>query len=296
MATTFQNKIYCNNCSKPGHMYHQCKMPILSIGTIVFKEVFNTDSDTDSNKEKQPDYTKKQRQNPEIQFLMIRRNHTFGFMDFIRGKYSLYNRDFLTNLFKEMTVVERNMIQKNDFSDLWKYLWNHRTINSQYRQEERLSEDKFNALKSGILFQNTVYSIDTILEECSILDNQWEEQEWGFPKGRRNHFERDYDCALREFREETGYSINSLKNIENIMPFEEIFTGSNYKSYKNKYYLLKMVDETPKIVDHFDKSEVSKMEWKTYEECMECIRPYNLEKKRILTNIYLALTKYKLTD
>ena len=56
------------------------------------------------------------------------------------------------------------------------------------------------------------------------------------------------------------------------------------------------MEETPKVVEHFDKSEVSKMEWKTYDECMECIRPYNLEKKQLLTNIYNVLCKYKLTE
>ena len=270
------NKIYCNNCSKQGHMYHQCKMPILSIGTIVFKEVPLSESISDK----------------EIQFLMIRRNHTFGFMDFMRGKYSIYNKDFLLNLFNEMTDSEKNMILVSDFKQLWCYLWNNRDSFLQYRQEQSISEEKFNSLNAGIFFQNSYYSIKTIIEE-SIT--HWKEPEWGFPKGRRNNYERDYDCALREFREETGYPINSLKNIENIMPFEEIFTGSNYKSYKNKYFLLKMLQETSKIVDHFDKNEVSKMEWKTYEECMECIRPYNLEKKQLLTNIYQALTTYNLS-
>jgi hypothetical protein len=80
-----QMEIYCNNCAKPGHMYNQCKMPILSIGTIVYKEVFKTT------------------QEKEVQYLMIRRNHTYGFMDFIRGKYSIYNKDCLLHLFKEMT-------------------------------------------------------------------------------------------------------------------------------------------------------------------------------------------------
>ena len=265
------NKIYCNNCSKQGHMYHQCKMPILSIGTIVFKEV-------PSDK--------------QIQFLMICRNHTFGFMDFMRGKYSIYNKDFLLNLFNEMTDYEKNMILTNEFKELWCYLWNNRDSYLQYREEETLSEEKFNSLHAGIFFQNSYYSIKSIIEECN--HNHWTEPEWGFPKGRRNNYERDYDCALREFREETGYTTNNLKNIENIMPFEEIFTGSNYKSYKNKYFLLKMFAETPKSVDHFDKNEVSKMEWKTYEECMECIRPYNLEKKQLLTNIYQALMTYKI--
>ena len=29
---------------------------------------------------------------------------------------------------------------------------------------------------------------------------------------------------------------------------------------------------------NYDKSEVSKIEWKTYEECLESIRNYNLKK------------------
>ena len=29
----------------------------------------------------------------------------------------------------------------------------------------------------------------------------------------------------------------SLKLIQNVLPIEELFTGSNYKSYKHKYYL-----------------------------------------------------------
>ena len=70
-----------------------------------------------------------------------------------------------------------------------------------------------------------------------------------------------------------------MKNIENIQQFEEIFMGSNYKSYKHKYYLMKMgCNSICKTM--YDKSEVSKLEWKTYDECLECIRSYNLEKKK----------------
>jgi hypothetical protein len=36
-------------------------------------------------------------------------------------------------------------------------------------------------------------------------------------------------------------------------------------------------DKQGKIL--YDKSEVSKLEWKTYNECLECIRSYNLEKR-----------------
>jgi hypothetical protein len=134
-----QNKIYCNNCGKPGHMYHQCKMPILSLGTIVFKEISKI-NDTNTG------YIK------EIQYLMIRRNHTYGFMDFIRGKYSVYNKDFLINLFKEMTVEEKDLIDNSEsFNDLWKYLWNHTPLHQQYKQEKYISEEKYNILKEKII-------------------------------------------------------------------------------------------------------------------------------------------------
>ena len=28
--------LYCNNCGKQGHQYHQCKLPITSYGIICF--------------------------------------------------------------------------------------------------------------------------------------------------------------------------------------------------------------------------------------------------------------------
>ena len=76
-----------------------------------------------------------------------------------------------------------------------------------------------------------------------------------------------------------------MKNIQNLLPFEETFTGSNYKSYKHKYYLTFMDYNRSLDIKTFDPTEVSKMEWKTYDECMNSMRSYNLEKKRLITNI-----------
>ena len=47
-------------------------------------------------------------------------------------------------------------------------------------------------------------------------------------------------------------------------------------------------------MQNYQKSEVSKLEWKTFSECLKSIRPYNLEKKKIITNIYNLLQQYKL--
>jgi ADP-ribose pyrophosphatase YjhB (NUDIX family) len=265
----------CNNCGKYGHMFYQCKMPITSIGVIVFRKYRG-----------------------RIQYLMIRRKDTLGFIEFIRGKYSIYNKEYILNLLNEMTFEEKRKLREEKFSGLWNDIWSlteDKKYNLQYKNEESVSYEKYNALKSGITIQNdssgssnTMYTLDSLLDE-SITS--WNEPEWGFPKGKRNMNEKDYDCALREFCEETGYDKKYLKLIENILPFEEIFIGSNYKAYKHKYFLMFMEEEVE--LNHiYDNAEVSKIEWKTYEECMECIRTYNLEKKRIISNIHHTLLEY----
>ena len=266
------DNIFCSNCGKLGHTYNQCKMPIISMGIIAF-----TNDETTG----------------ELRFLMIRRKDTLGFMDFMRGKYSIYNKEYIINLLKQMTVEEKSALLKNDFQSLWKKIWCNNTISSQYKVEEEVSRDKYNALVYGVMTQNETYNLEKLIEE-SNQSSLWDEPEWGFPKGRRNYNEKDIDCAFREFVEETGYSRKSLRNIENIQQFEEIFTGSNYKSYKHKYYLMKM-EHVSTEKKQYDKSEVSKLEWKTYEEALICIRPYNLEKKKLIHDVYNCLNTCKIT-
>jgi 8-oxo-dGTP pyrophosphatase MutT (NUDIX family) len=228
---------------------------------------------------------------------MIRRKDTLGFIEFIRGKYSIYNKEYILNLLNEMTINEKMKLKNLDFSVLWNDIWcidNSNKNNLQYKNEESISLEKYNALKSGIILQNDsnelIYTLDSLLNECN---NNWLEPEWGFPKGKRNTNEKDYECALREFSEETGYNKRHLKLVENISQFEEIFMGSNYKSYKHKYYLMYMEDDI-EINQLYDNFEVSKIEWKTYEECIESIRDYNLEKKNIIENIHNMLLEYNI--
>ena len=262
--------IFCNNCGKSGHNYQYCKLPTISMGIIAFTK----------------------EDNGTYRFLMICRKNTLGFMDFMRGKYSIYNKEYIIGLLKEMTIYEKEQLLKNDFDNLWKTIWSTSQVSSQYRTEELKSRDKMSALLNGVSINNNSYTLEDLIKESN--ESIWEEAEWGFPKGRRNHNEKDIDCALREFVEETGYSSEALNNIENLQCFEEIFMGSNYKCYKHKYYLMEMASFKKNNKSH-DKREVSKVEWKTYEECLQCIRPYNLEKKKMIEDVYHCLTNYKLS-
>ena len=168
-----------------------------------------------------------------------------------------------------------------------------------FKSEEHISRDKFNQLRKGIYTNNKYhsgdlttspnYTLTTLINECS---NSWDEPEWGFPKGRRNYNENDIECALREFYEETGFKNRNMGFVvSNLAPYEEVFMGSNYKSYKHRYYLMYVdynMSLNEEMVDS-DKTEISKIEWKSFNDCLTSIRPYNLEKKRVLSNVNIVL-------
>ena len=276
------NKNYeiCNNCGKSGHLFHKCKLPITSIGIIAFRIV------PTQNEENLPDENKPYK----IQYLLIRRKETLGYIDFMRGKYSVQNKDYIMNMLKQMTKDEKKHLSCGNFEKLWKNIWGDINYSNQYRTEEIISKEKYNQLFNGVLIKNNFNTLNDLIEESNEYET-WEEPEWGFPKGRRNNQENDYECAIREFCEETGYPAEYLIHVQNIVPFDEIFTGSNYKSYKHKYFLMYMDYEKSLKYGDFQKSEVSKMEWKTLDECLMCFRPYNLEKIRIIKNIDTFLEK-----
>ena len=76
------NNNYCNNCNNLGHSFNNCDFPILSIGIIAF--------------------IKNSKQ--EIKYLMICRKDSLGFIEFVRGKYTLYDKEYIQHLIDEMSI------------------------------------------------------------------------------------------------------------------------------------------------------------------------------------------------
>ena len=81
---------FCNNCGKLGHLFHQCKIPITSIGVIAIRKNNN---------------------NTEI--LLIKRKDSLSFVDFMRGKYNLEDKQYLINLFETISRTINAMAMKN---------------------------------------------------------------------------------------------------------------------------------------------------------------------------------------
>ena len=254
-------KIICGNCGINGHVYRNCNTPITSLGIIAFKII-----------------------NDENYYLMIRRKDTLGYIEFIRGKYDVYDTHYIIKLFKEMTNDEINRILENNFDFLWKELWitNNKKITTEYKNSKR----KFLKIKK-----------DDISKIIKIIGIFWDETEWGFPKGRRNLKETNINCAMREFKEETGYEEEDIKIINDIELIEEDFYGSNNIHYKHLYFIAESQNEKQPKIDNTNKlqiSEVSNIGWFPYKTALELLRPYNKEKKNALINIELFLKKKNL--
>ena len=243
------NNHICTNCEKSGHLFHQCKLPIISYGIIaVRKNTYN------------------------YEYLMICRKDSFGYIDFIRGKYSITNEFQIQSIIDEMSIHEKERIIKFSFNKLWTDMW--LDSKNSHKNEEFNSEKKFYQITD----KSNLININTFLDKSKT---SWIETEWEFPKGRRNFNENDLECALREFEEETGIYKENISIIENLLSFEEVFIGTNLKAYKHKYFLAYLnKNNSITNLDNYQISEVSKLEWKTYDECLESIRPYNLEKKK----------------
>ena len=278
---------FCNNCGKHGnHTYSNCRHPVTSIGIIAIrrKPTRCTSSTTDTEPSDETAIL------TDYEFLMIRRKDTLGFVDFVRGKYQLTDIFHIRNIIDEMTMDEKRRLLTHDFKQLWTEMWGGYT-NGQFSGEETQSRDKFNHLKNGVRTRNNgVFYLDDLVKESVTC---WERAEWGFPKGRRNNQEGDLFCALRENQEETGYCISQSDIIHNIAPYEEIFMGSNLKCYKHKYFLA-LVNSDIQPTGDYERSEVSKIKWMSYDECVQKIRPYNIEKKKIIANVMTVLRKYKI--
>ena len=153
-----------------------------------------------------------------------------------------------------------------------------------------MSSKKFDMIKCGIVVDEEIVTLQMIVDKSRT---SWSETEWEFPKGRRNNREKDLECALREFEEETGIPGDNICVVQNILPFEETFIGTNHKSYKHKYFLAHTNEMNDEMLN-YQKTEVSKIEWKSFQKCLENIRPYNLEKKQLITNISKLLNEYSL--
>jgi len=242
----------CRNCGINGHLYKDCIRPIMSFGIICYKI-----------------------ENNVIKYLMVQRKDSLAFMEFIRGKYDVYDTKYIKELICYMTNEEKNLIS-NDFDYIWNYAWyQNNNTNIKHTIEYLESKKKFSYLITNNILNN-------IFKDINNYNSQ--EQEWGFPKGRRKLKEANIDCAIREFCEETRISKNDIDIKNELDYFEEIFYGSNNILYKHVYYIAKINKNVKLEIDNtcLDQvREIRALEWYNYDNVLKKIKKKNIERIEI---------------
>jgi 8-oxo-dGTP pyrophosphatase MutT (NUDIX family) len=228
---------------------------------------------------------------------MVQRKDSLSFVEFLRGKYDVNNTQYLLKLFTNMTEEERARIESNDFETLWKEMWCKSIVqesNKNFTKEYNDSKEKFETLKKGVYIKSVTkgiyfFDIQYILSNSS---SEFDETEWGFPKGRRNINEDDVHCALREFREETGISPRNIRVCYDIKPLEEVFSGTNKIRYKHVYYVARNSvnntfggkdESTPPISPN--NIEIKDIKWFDYNEAQNKIRKLNVERRELFKRL-----------
>lgn len=294
---------YCSNCNKKGHTFKNCLDAIISNGIIgIYIEnfdknliplleayivdnlkIFNKYSNVTKNKNnfwldnssKLNDYDL----NNDIKFLMIQRKNSLGYLEFIRGRYNLNQINTLTHLLEQMAAEEINDIITKDFDFLWNNLWDKNNIrNKNHHKEYIVSKQKFYELKMN--------HID-LIKKTKIL---FSFNEWGFPKGRRESYESDIICAVREFEEETCYNENKYTILEQCKSIRENLVGTNGINYAHNYYLTILLEKN----ECYDKSnrEIGNVKIMNINDCIDVIRPYHKNKIKIMKHVYNVINDF----
>lgn len=265
---------YCNNCGNIGHVYKNCRHPILSYGILLFHKL-----------------------EEETKVIMIERKDSLSYIEFLRGKYSsIYNLPYLLLLFSRFSEGELKKINENDFDVLWDTLWIHTdTINNRIKREYSKSKEKFNKIKNGFLYKkekiNIEYLVNKVKEKNVFTMNEWE-----IPKGRRKQYENNKECAKREFQEETNIPFDKYVIYDNIIPLIEEYKGINGVRYKQVYYIGRINELLELSINMENKdqyTEIKDIKWLTKKEANYSIREYDASKKALLNKAFSFIENHE---
>lgn len=243
------SRMYCNNCGERGHVFKDCRHPIMSCGLILLDSTsLPCDPET-------------------MKILMVHRKHSMAFTEFVRGKYEVSDLIFIQKLMTNMTFEEHSIIKNSEFQNVWTFHWG--VGRDHHSHEYETSKQKF-----------------ITLDLSSLIIGGYSESEWGFPKGRRQHRESDLNCAIREFGEETEITRESYTICKNLI-LEESFKGTNGINYKHLYYIaISKETITPNsIMSREQEREICQVKWMSLKECSETTRPHYTERQQLIKQL-----------
>lgn len=143
--------------------------------------------------------------NNRIEVLLVRKRYTYAYMEFISGRGNMkrlvgqrrpggqaHINGITMDLLNGMTVDEKLDIRSMNFDQMWYRVW----LDTPHDSNFYLAKTKF----STMFLLDGGKQLRKLISKSQSVDRIWE-----MPKGRKkNKYEPDINCAVREFAEETG--------------------------------------------------------------------------------------------
>lgn len=219
--------------------------------------------------------------NNEPEYLMVCRKSTYCYVDFLLGKYNDKNTEYLKFMIQNMTYNERNSIVSNNFERLWMELYS------------------YSRPAKGAFFDFVSTKFRKVINQFLLLNSsvacKYKHPEWGFPKGRPNNSEDPVDCANRELYEETRIQKGSYKIVQNILPFEERYVGTNGVAYRNVFFLAEALNNCNAYLDKSNSAqsrEIGYIKWATAESALRLFRNHEESKRSVINHIHESILSY----
>lgn len=205
----------------------------------------------------------------EILYGLVKRKCGYGMKHILAGKF------LDATCFIEISDMERMVLLyicsmskdwERAFNILWTNSMNKNTTSTYFTQ----TKEKF---------INNRHLIKKMIEETTSV---FPHGVWSFPKGHRERYESDIECALREVKEETMVDKVTLTSLP--VQYE------TYKEWKYTYFVGAVDNTKAHNMLINDKYEIVQVAWCTLEEALKLIPTDAFEKRNILTHVHKLIT------
>ena len=281
-------QVICTNCNESGHTSKHCTHPITSYGVIAFRVKGGWNQ---SERLCLQDPKLWESIQDRLEFLMIQRKDSIGYVEVMRGKYRTTDIPYLKQHLEGMTPEEHQKLLTRPFDALWEDLWGPPQEGSHaYKHEKEIARQKLDAIRTGSP------SLKDLIAQCVEI---WPTPEWGFPKGRKDLHETEYACAMREMWEETNLAEKDVMPVRSLMPLCETFLGTNGVQYCHKYFLVyvpeaiaERVGMTPSPENVEFNKEIGNIGWYSLDQAIGLLRSEHIKKKEVLLRAHSLLRNY----
>lgn len=204
--------------------------------------------------------------------LLIQRRDTPEFLHLMRG---FYKEKDINLIFSKSTRSEYDLadhIVNADDQGMENIITNYLKV----RYHQNLEFMINNAIRKFKLYRETI-------SHAINYNTPVKHQTYLWPKGGLMEGETAIECAQREIREETSLDVPRDKILNNTYKVDiHSFTG---KVYTTIYYLV-IIDSDKYIpTDNFDKREIQKVEWVSFDEARRLLESPYLDILEDLVNI-----------